>query len=48
MLAMIDDAKRPGWVDPKTFSPFVIVGEPAKPSELTTVCALPCLLLLHE
>jgi CHAT domain-containing protein len=32
MLAMIDDADHPDWVDPKYWAPFVVVGEPAKPN----------------
>jgi CHAT domain-containing protein/Flp pilus assembly protein TadD len=32
MLAMIGDAKRPQWADPKYWAPFVVVGEPAKPA----------------
>jgi len=31
MLAMIDNAQRPDWADPKYWAPFVVVGEPAKP-----------------
>jgi tetratricopeptide (TPR) repeat protein len=31
MLAMIDNAQRPDWADPKHWAPFVVVGEPAKP-----------------
>jgi CHAT domain-containing protein len=30
MLAMIDNAQHPHWADPKFWSPFVVVGEPAK------------------
>jgi len=30
MLAMIDNAQRPDWADPKYWAPFVVVGEPAK------------------
>jgi CHAT domain-containing protein len=32
MLAMIDNAQRPDWADPKYWAPFVVVGEPAKPA----------------
>jgi len=32
MLAMIDNAQHPDWVDPKYWAPFVVVGEPAKPN----------------
>jgi CHAT domain-containing protein len=32
MLAMIDNAERPDWADPKFWAPFVVVGEPAKPT----------------
>jgi CHAT domain-containing protein/tetratricopeptide (TPR) repeat protein len=32
MLAMIDNAERPDWADPKFWAPFVVVGEPAKPA----------------
>ena len=31
MLAMIDNAQRPDWADPKYWAPFVVV-EPAKPT----------------
>jgi CHAT domain-containing protein/Tfp pilus assembly protein PilF len=31
MLAMIDNARRPQWADPKYWAPFIVVGEPAKP-----------------
>jgi CHAT domain-containing protein/Tfp pilus assembly protein PilF len=32
ILAMIDNAQRPDWADPKFWAPFVVVGEPAKPA----------------
>jgi len=32
LLAMIGDAQHPEWADPKYWAPFVVVGEPAKPS----------------
>jgi CHAT domain-containing protein len=32
MLAMIDNKQRPDWADPKFWAPFVVVGEPAKPT----------------
>jgi tetratricopeptide (TPR) repeat protein/CHAT domain-containing protein len=32
MLAMINNAQRPDWADPKYWAPFVVVGEPAKPA----------------
>ncbi len=32
MLAMIDNAQRPDWADPKHWAPFIVVGEPAKPA----------------
>jgi CHAT domain-containing protein/Tfp pilus assembly protein PilF len=32
MLAIIDDAQHPEWVDPKFWAPFIVVGEPAKPA----------------
>jgi len=31
-LAMIDNTQRPDWADPKYWAPFVVVGEPAKPT----------------
>jgi CHAT domain-containing protein/Tfp pilus assembly protein PilF len=31
MLAMINNAQHPEWVDPKYWAPFVVVGEPPKP-----------------
>lgn len=31
MLALIDNAQRPDWADPKYWAPFVVVGEPVKP-----------------
>jgi CHAT domain-containing protein len=30
MLAMIGNARRPEWADPRYWAPFVVVGEPAK------------------
>jgi CHAT domain-containing protein/Tfp pilus assembly protein PilF len=32
MLAIINDAQRPDWADPKYWAPFVVVGEPAEPA----------------
>ena len=32
MLAMIDNAQRPDWAQPKYWAPFVVLGEPAKPA----------------
>jgi CHAT domain-containing protein/Tfp pilus assembly protein PilF len=32
ILAMIDNAQRPDWADPKFWAPFIVVGEPAKPA----------------
>jgi CHAT domain-containing protein len=32
MLAMIDSLQHPEWSEPKYWAPFVVVGEPAKPS----------------
>jgi CHAT domain-containing protein len=29
---MIKDAQHPTWADPKYWAPFVVVGEPAKPT----------------
>jgi CHAT domain-containing protein/Tfp pilus assembly protein PilF len=31
-LAMIHNAQRPDWADPKYWAPFVVVGEPSKPA----------------
>jgi CHAT domain-containing protein len=32
MLAMIGNAQHPEWADPNFWAPFVVVGEPAKPT----------------
>ena len=32
MLTMIDNPQHPEWADPKYWAPFVVVGEPAKPT----------------
>jgi CHAT domain-containing protein/Flp pilus assembly protein TadD len=32
MVAMIGDSQHPAWADPKFWAPFVVVGEPAKPT----------------
>jgi hypothetical protein len=34
MLAMIGDARHPEWAAPNFWAPFVVVGEPAKPTSL--------------
>jgi hypothetical protein len=32
ILAMINHPQQPNWVEPKYWAPFVVVGEPAKPT----------------
>jgi CHAT domain-containing protein len=32
MLRMIDDRSKPWWSEPKFWAPFIVVGEPPKPS----------------
>ncbi len=32
MLAMVDNARHPEWADPRYWAPFIVVGEPQKPT----------------